>query len=120
MPATAIVVGALIIIGMPMPPPLRTVLLGAWLFAEGRQLYLFASGSRRFSMLSMSGEACIGLAESNRRVVLDVGGATFLGSRFLWLRLDLPDGSAWSTMICRSRLSLTDWRRLHVLLRFRR
>lgn len=119
-PAAAIATGALIVLGMPIPAPLKAALLTAWLCHEGRQLYQFASGSRRFAMLSMSGDECLGLQGSHRAVPLDIHGATFLGSRFLWLHLDLPDGTRWYTMICRSRLSPHDWRRLHVLLRFRR
>ncbi len=113
--------GGAVALHMPVSPWLRAAVLAAWLGLQAAELYRFAVAAASWSMLRFTGNGWIaGRHAGCGWTPLTLQPGTFVTSRFAWLRLAAPTGEMSQVLVLAARCCPADWRRLQVVLRFRR
>ena len=112
------VTGAVIVAGFNLAPPIRGLLLFAWILESLRELRNYAAGMRRLSgiRLGSSGRVLVtGPGGHAEDAVLETG--TIVLGQFAWIRLRFADGVRHGELLVAGWTESHSWHRLHLLWR---
>ena len=110
-------IGALLILGLPLRPALKLVMLVLWLYRGSCELGNRRSGMSRLDRIQIepSGRATAHCKGAREPLVL-LSGSVVL-SRMAWLRVRFPDGLQYGEMFFGNARRDEQWRRLHLIWR---
>lgn len=115
-PAAALVTGLVIILHLrSLAPAWRALAALAWLGWQTWEIHRFANRCYRFRSLRLTGQSVTGRLCNGESMALHFARGTFVGRRFLWLRLQGSNGIRLDWPVRASQVSASDWRRLQVI-----
>ncbi len=113
----AVLVGFVLLMRLPLPVPVRVLLIALWLYTGLRQLGRHSRGMQRVKAIRLlEGEATVIDRQGRQSPVRIMSGSVVL-PRLAWLRLKCPDGLEYCELLRGDATQNEQWRRLQILWR---
>jgi hypothetical protein len=113
----AVLVGLVLLMRLPLPVPVRALLIALWLFTGLRQLGRHARGMQRVKAIRLQeGEATVIDRQGRPSPVRIMSGSVVL-PKLAWLRLRCPDGLVIGELLRGDAATDKQWRHLQILWR---
>ncbi len=114
---TALLVGLLLLIGLPLSVPIRVPLCALWMIDGIRELRRQFRGFDRIRAIRLEvGEATI-IDRLGRRSPVQIMSGSVVLPRLAWLRLKCPDGLICCELLRGDPTTCRQWRHLQILWR---
>jgi hypothetical protein len=113
----AALIGLVLLIRLPIPVPIRLVLMAVWAVLSLRQLDRQARGGHRTTSIRLEpGETSI-IDRRGRQVPVQIMSGSVVLPRLAWLRLKFRDGLEFCELLHGDATKNAQWRRLQILWR---
>ncbi len=114
---TALLIGLVLLIRLPVSASLRLALGVLWLIGSIRELGRHARGTRRIKTIRLqAGEAAV-IDRQGRQAPVQIMSGSIVLPRLAWLRLKFADGLIYGELLRGDSTSCEQWRHLQILWR---
>ena len=109
--------GALMIVWLPIAPMSRTLGMIAWFFWSGRELLTYWRVYRRWSGIRVAADGTIDVQGDGRHVAARVLPGSLVLAQVAWLRMRADNGDQWGELMAGNHRESDEWRRFQVIFR---
>ena len=113
----AVLVGLVLLMRLPLPVPVRALLIALWLFTSLRQLGRHTRGMQRVKAIRLQEDEATVIDRQGRQSPVRIMSGSVVLPKLAWLRLRGPDGLVIGELLRGDAATDKQWRHLQILWR---